>query len=190
MSAVVVSAPPAGAHASPEQCAASASTDSIAPAALSACSPSDLARFMANVIPEPNTGCWLWLGGLTGVGYAAFQVDGRSHNAHRWLYIETVGPVPEGLVLDHFACSQRSCVNPGHLRPVTNAANLARSEKTNGRKTHCPSGHAYTAENTYTLSLTDGTRRYCRACRSRKPLAAFKGRVANLTAIPAPEAQS
>ena len=75
------------------------------------------------VMPD---GCWLWrkaLGG--GTGYGQLRMNGRTHNAHRVMYERLVGPVPEGLVLDHL-CRVRACVNPDHLEPVTFAENMRR----------------------------------------------------------------
>jgi hypothetical protein len=44
---------------------------------------------------------------------------------HRDVYEQLVGPIPEGLVLDHL-CRNRSCCNPAHLEPVTTAENVRR----------------------------------------------------------------
>jgi hypothetical protein len=75
-----------------------------------------------------------------------------------------VGPVPDGLVLDHFACDNPPCVNPSHLRPVTHWENSSRGNSpaaVNARKTHCKNGHEFTPENTGTLH---GYGRWCREC--------------------------
>ena len=76
-------------------------------------------------IPEPNTGCWLWLGGLNQKGYPQFKHQQRTWRAHRFMYERAKGPLPEGLTLDHL-CRVRSCVNPDHLEPVTHAENCRR----------------------------------------------------------------
>lgn len=97
-------------------------------------------------IPEPNTGCWLWVGSMTPVGYGLLTVhdpDKRIVGAHRASYEAHVGPIPRGLVLDHKCCTP-ACVNPDHLRPVTKAFNtLIGTSKSaeNARKTHCIRGH-------------------------------------------------
>lgn len=39
-----------------------------------------------------------------------------------------VGPIPEGLHLDHL-CRVRRCVNPAHLEPVTQAENNYRQAR-------------------------------------------------------------
>lgn len=73
-------------------------------------------------IPEPNTGCWLWLGGVGPLGYGTFGMRKRMFLAHRVSYELHRGFIPEGMVLDHL-CKQRSCVNPDHLRVVTRGVN-------------------------------------------------------------------
>lgn len=113
------------------------------------------------VQPEKN-GCWLWIGALYQTGYGAVQLDGRMRGAHRAIYELLVGPVPEGLQLDHL-CRVRHCVNPTHLEPVTIRENLLRGvglPASQVKRTHCPKGHAYDEENTYTHRGT----RHCYAC--------------------------
>ena len=109
-----------------------------------------------------ESGCWQWTGSLYAVGYGRFSTGGRWVTAHRWCYERLIGPVPPGLDLDHL-CRNRPCVNPQHLDPVTRRENLLRGETIparNSRKTHCPSGHAYTPENTRIYR----SGRYCKAC--------------------------
>jgi len=80
-------------------------------------------------IPEyrPELGpCWLWTGGNDRRGYGRFSdADQRQVLAHRFAYELLVGPIPEGLDLDHL-CRVPACVNPAHLEPVTNAENHRR----------------------------------------------------------------
>ncbi len=120
--------------------------------------------------------CWLWTAGLDAHGYGLFSdirmtnLRGRAARAaHRWSYEHFVGPVPEGLDLDHL-CRVRNCVRPDHLEPVTRRENLLRSPLTrttiNAAKTHCPQGHEYTPENTY-LRPDDGSRQCCK-CRKMR----------------------
>jgi hypothetical protein len=74
--------------------------------------------------------CWLWTGGLSR-GYAMFWLDGKNVKAHRFAYELLVGPIPEGLVLDHVVargCKWRHCVNPAHLEPVTERVNILRGD--------------------------------------------------------------
>lgn len=84
--------------------------------------------------------------------------------AHRYAYELLVGPIPEGLHIDHL-CRVRLCVNPAHLEAVTCHENNRRSTSptaVNAKKTHCPRGHEYTEENTY-FAPPDG-RRMCKPC--------------------------
>jgi hypothetical protein len=75
-------------------------------------------------------GCWLYEGHLTlgSSGYGLIGVDRTNKVTHRLMYEELVGPVPEGLELDHLCCVTR-CVNPDHLEPVTHAENCRRREQ-------------------------------------------------------------
>lgn len=110
-------------------------------------------------------GCWVWNGALDANGYG--RLGGRKWStnlAHRLSYIEFVGPIPEGMTIDHL-CRNRRCINPAHLEPVTIAENVMRGESLpaiNARKTHCPQGHPYDDENTYRNPSTG--HRLCRAC--------------------------
>lgn len=73
-------------------------------------------------------GCWLWEGGTRG-GYGRIKLVGHgSLSAHRASYEHHVGPIPEGLVLDHL-CRNPACINPAHLEPVTIAENIRRGEQ-------------------------------------------------------------
>lgn len=111
-------------------------------------------RFYARV-GQGMAGCWLWRGAVAAGGrYGRFG----GMPAHAWAYTHLVGPIPEGLELDHL-CRVTLCVNPHHLEPVTHAENVQRWGAT---VTHCKHGHTYTAENTYVLPASGG--RVCRTC--------------------------
>lgn len=124
-------------------------------------------RFWRSVIPEPNSGCWLWLASSSRCkgGYGQVHFNGRGELAHRAFYTALVAPIPSGLVLDHL-CRTTICVNPAHLEPVPQSVNIQRGGNGNRRKTHCPKGHAYEGEN---LIIVMRTERICRACATQTP---------------------
>jgi hypothetical protein len=117
-------------------------------------------RFMAKVVLDEN-GCLVWTAQKTPAGYGRFQARSKNWLAHRWIYEQLVGPIPEGLTLDHL-CRNRSCVNVEHLEAVTLRENCSRGEK--ARRTHCPHGHEYTPANTIWNKRGDLRHRECRRC--------------------------
>lgn len=121
-------------------------------------------RFWNKVMPEPNSGCWLWIGSTEGGGYGNVRFNGPTRKAHRVSFEMLVGEIPDGLELDHL-CRVRCCVNPLHLEPVTHAENVRRGESglRQSNRTHCPSGHAYEGDN---LKIVGGER-YCVECLRR-----------------------
>lgn len=68
--------------------------------------------------------CWIWTS-VTINGYGAFGIDNGATAAHRWLWKTLVGPIADGLQLDHL-CRNPPCVNPDHLEPVTGGENVRR----------------------------------------------------------------
>lgn len=105
-------------------------------------------RFMARVVPEPNSGCWLWDGACLTNGYGRFSPTQRRHEfvyAHRFSYEMHVGAIPDGMVIDHL-CRVRCCVNPDHLEAVTRGENVRRGDAPShvSRRTGiCKRGHRY-----------------------------------------------
>lgn len=136
-----------------------------------------LSTFIARV---DNTGgpnaCWPWLGNTDRYGYGRFGKNAAG--AHRIAYELMVGPIPDGLSIDHLChnadttcaggitCQHRRCVNPMHLQAVTNRENLRRSRHVrppvNAVKTHCRYGHPFDEANTY---RSPRGYRECRVCR-------------------------
>lgn len=121
-----------------------------------------LDRFISK-IRFTNT-CWEWEGHVQPDGYGTFAIMSKKVPAHRISYLEFVGEIPEGLVLDHL-CRNRRCVNPNHLEAVTQQVNLMRGQTMNvlnKDKTHCPKGHEYTDDNTY---VRKNGWRDCKTCK-------------------------
>jgi len=111
--------------------------------------------------------CWNWTAARRGMKgtcaheYGAFRMNQKQMYAHRAGYEIFIGPIPEGLSLDHL-CRNTLCVNPSHMEPCTLRENQLRRE---GMRTHCKNGHEMSKENTVIMSGFPN-RRYCRRCRA------------------------
>jgi len=154
-----------------------------------------LERFWARV--EKTDTCWQWCG-TDAHTYGTAVASGHSYRAHRVAYELTIGPIPDGLTLDHL-CRNRGCVNPAHLEPVTNRENILRGEcphAHNARKTHCRHGHPLSGSNL--LYEPHENRRRCRTCARAKPSAQpgsrhrrrLAARAKRAAAAPNPERES
>lgn len=123
-------------------------------------------RFWQKV--EKSDGCWIWNAARHPFGYGHIKIDGKVAQAHRVSYEMSMGPIPDGLVLDHL-CRNPSCVRPDHLEPVSLTENTMRGEgymARHARKTHCANGHEFTPANTYYRSPG----RRCRTCQRHHEL--------------------
>ena len=126
-------------------------------------------RFWAKVdFNGPNwqsTNCWRWTASLRH-GYGQVSWRRVPTPAHRVAYQLLVGPIPEGLYIDHL-CRNPSCVNPAHMEPVSHRENILRGSNPaaqNARKTHCIRGHPFNEINT----AYEKKGRRCRTCRRRQ----------------------
>ena len=124
-----------------------------------------IARFWSKVEVRGEGECWPYTGTILGNGYGQFRVQCKGRLAHRFAYEVSVGPIPDGMTLDHVkarGCTLLNCVNPAHLEPVTMLENLRRSTSVgavNSRKTECPRcGSAY--------DVDAKGQRFCRPCRN------------------------
>lgn len=129
-------------------------------------------RFWQYVNKDAPQGCWEWTGGLSH-GYGNFMArheDGTyaQVQAHRFAYRLLVGPVPDGLVMDHL-CRNKLCVRPLHLDPVTQRVNVQRGDAAVAHAA-CGRGHPFDAENTY---IAPNGIRACKTCR-RAALARYR----------------
>jgi len=111
------------------------------------------------------TFCWNWTGHIIRKGYGYFHFDNKNGLAHRFAYKYWKGEIPKGLEIDHL-CNNKKCVNPTHLEAVSHAENMRRAilpkgiYSSEGKKTHCPSGHEYNEKNTRIYRNI----RYCIVC--------------------------
>lgn len=124
-------------------------------------------RFWEKVDLGDGTGCWLWTGARNPNGYGQFWSGRRLGLAHRYAYETLVGPIPDGLSLDHL-CRVPACVNPVHLEPVSHRENCLRGispAAQQAQQTHCKNGREFTEENTRLQILRSGrVKRHCREC--------------------------
>jgi hypothetical protein len=87
-------------------------------------------RVMARVRVD-ESGCWIFTGALSTSGYGRVGRGARAEGlaqTHRVTYEHLVGPIPEGLDIDHL-CRVRACCNPAHLEPVTRRENCLRGAR-------------------------------------------------------------
>ncbi len=124
------------------------------------------ARLERGSMPEPNSGCWLWLESVNRHGYGRFRWEGRNQLAHRLSFAAANGQIPSRMVVRH-KCDNPGCINPAHLMIGTQADNChdmrARGRSSDGRPR--PSvrgegnGHAKHSEETM-LAVRDASGTY------------------------------
>ncbi len=130
-------------------------------------------------VREPDE-CWPWGGNLNDYGYGRISSGGRGGSilmVHRLVYEQLVGPIPEGMTIDHKChnnsgcmlgvdCPHRKCCNPQHMEPVPGVENLRRGTAGLRQKmrTHCPRNHEYSEENTLIKVCNGRPKRFCKEC--------------------------
>lgn len=82
---------------------------------------------------------------------------------YRLTYTAMIGPIPDGLTLDHVVCQHGWCCNPHHCEPVSNGTNVTRALAIRwADNTHCPKGHEHAVWRKY--RKTGNCDPYCSAC--------------------------
>ncbi|MDX3067722.1 HNH endonuclease [Streptomyces sp. ND04-05B] len=130
--------------------------------------------------------CWVWTGRKNPKGYAQIVIAKHQRTAHRVSYETFIGPIPEGLEIDHL-CRVRHCVNPAHLEPVTHQENVRRAIAATGMVggkpaggmrlgETCRAGHVVDAGNSY---LRRGLIRCLTCRREQNRLSAARARLAS-----------
>lgn len=115
------------------------------------------------------TGCWVWIGAIGASGYGvAHLAKHKTKCAHRFIYENTKGQIPNGLELDHL-CFNKRCVNPAHLEPVTHRENVRRYvlsplyqhriSMPRSLRAVCKNGHPLDG-----IRTRPGNGRYCKIC--------------------------
>lgn len=129
-------------------------------------------RFEEKYIPEPNSGCWLWVGAIIPQGYGRIW-DGQTIKMATHVSLGLDGrPVPDGMFACH-RCDNGFCVNPEHLFIGTASDNVRDCQtkgrwkgppptpKGRGKKAFCHKGHPLSGTN---LAVNrNGTSR-CKEC--------------------------
>jgi hypothetical protein len=143
--------------------------------------------FYDRVYMDPNSGCWIWLQALNPQGYAICRL-GKETKAHRAAYRSFRGDIPDGRELHH-VCRNKACVNPDHLKALTDAEHAAEEGwkyQKFAAKEFCKNGHPRNPENLYVAPKSDRggnkMRRDCKVC-GRIRTAKYKARIKRLEAV-------
>ena len=134
----------------------------------------ELIKKLEGKIKVDEDGCYIYLGHNRGGGYKGIYFRGKDWYAHRLVYAVINNDMKLDGVIDHTChtseckevkCKHRHCINPDHLRLVTQQENLLSGNTLyarNAKKTHCNSGHEFNEQNTY---KTKRNQRICKTCR-------------------------
>lgn len=126
-----------------------------------------------NSVPEPNSGCWIWMRGAAGGRRGVYPVwlwEGRRRQASHLALLSKGIDVPKDFDACH-ACDNTYCVNPDHLFVGTRKDNMQDAQAKKrlvgyGKREECKYGHPFSSDNTY---VTPGSgKRKCRICELRR----------------------
>lgn len=112
--------------------------------------------------------------------------SGKHMNAHRWVWIQANGPIPDGMVVDHtchnpkecvggWECEHRSCVNLKHLRLITQKENINAGKHNIDNRSHCNQGHPFEGN----IMVRKNGKRECAECNRVRARAAYARKKAN-----------
>jgi HNH endonuclease len=128
-------------------------------------------RFEAKYEPEPNSGCFIWIGARSKDGYGFITINNKMDRSHRVAWRLAGYVLLPGYQVLH-KCDNRACVRVEHMFVGTNQDNvddrmakggyLRGPRHPNARKTHCPHGHPYEGAN---LRINSSGGRICIICR-------------------------
>ncbi|MFC9832576.1 hypothetical protein ACFVKB_01925 [Rhodococcus sp. NPDC127530] len=124
-----------------------------------------LAKRTVDAVPNPHTGtpCWWWTGATDRFGYARAYLNGRFVNAHR-LAVVLTGRYDDPALVAHHECERGpdGCVNPGHIRMITDQENVRLGVSARQALTvECRNGHLLAGDD---LIFTTAGHRRCRRC--------------------------
>lgn len=118
---------------------------------------------------DPETGCFVssysvGSHGYAQIGWSIYAITGGKKGnagttAHRAAWTAVHGPIPEGMTIDHL-CKNRRCVNPAHLRMVSNYENARRTSGRDWPMGQCANGHS----NEHLRNADGGRRVRCGIC--------------------------
>lgn len=138
-------------------------------------------RIVSKIIVGNKNSCWYWRGASSSKGYpiTRWKVDGvwKNKNVSRLI----LGLEDRDIYACH-SCDNPRCLNPKHLFPGDNSANIKDAVKKDrhyqSTKTHCPSGHEYNEENSFFLRHPGKSgniinHRSCRICSNARARARY-----------------
>lgn len=102
-------------------------------------------KLEAYSIPEPNSGCWLWMASTGKNGYGQITMDGVKMGAHCAAYRAYIGDIPKGMCVMH-RCDTKTCVNPDHLTLGTQQDNVRDKVRKNRQSKGVETGLARLSE--------------------------------------------